>query len=140
MNDFYKHLTLLNDLSELRKIHGAVDQLADRCDLSDEVKHDINLALEEVVANIIHYGYDDEDQHYIGVEIDGNDRQIVLTIEDEGIPFNPLEEEPPRMDAPLKERSVGGHGIHLARNVVDHMGYRREGNKNIVTLKKNLGS
>lgn len=138
MKNFTINLTLKNDLSEIKKISDAIDLLASRYGLSAEMKNDINVALEEAVANIIYYGYDDKDQHLIGIEIDGKNNEVVLKIEDDGSPFNPLEEEPPKTNLPLKERPVGGLGIHLMRNSVDYMDYRREGKKNILTLKKTI--
>lgn len=139
MKDFTKTLTLRNDLSEIKKISEAIDLLAKQYGFSDEVKHDINMALEEAVANIIYYGYDDKDHHLIGIEIDGKNNEVVFKIEDDGSPFNPLEVEPPETDLPHRQRPAGGFGIHLMRNSVDYMGYRREGEKNILTLKKTIG-
>lgn len=138
MNTFKKKLTLRNDVSEIRRISDIVDELALLRGLSAEVKNDINMALEEAVANIIHHGFEDEGEHAIDVEIGGSASEIIMRIEDEGCPFNPLEAGSLETGLPLEERPVGGIGIHLIRNAVDRMDYRREGRKNILTLKKML--
>ena len=61
----------------------------------------------------------------------------VLRIEvtDDGRPFDPLNEAPePDLDASVDDRQVGGLGIHLVRTMVDEMSYRREQDKNHLTL------
>ena len=55
MKNFTINLTLKNDLSEIKKISDAIALLAKQHGFSDEVKHDINVALEEAFANIIYY-------------------------------------------------------------------------------------
>jgi anti-sigma regulatory factor (Ser/Thr protein kinase) len=59
-------------------------------------------------------------------------------IEDDAQPFNPLEAPPPDVNAPLRERPLGGLGIHLARTMMDAMAYRRENGKNILTIRKKI--
>lgn len=97
MKDFTKNLTLKNDISEIEKISETVDLLANLYGLSDEMKNDINMALEEAVTNIIYYGYDDKDQHFIRVEIDGKKNEVVFKIKDDGSPFNPLKTRRPAL-------------------------------------------
>jgi anti-sigma regulatory factor (Ser/Thr protein kinase) len=61
-----------------------------------------------------------------------------VAIEDDGIPFNPLEKETPDTDLPLEERKIGGLGIHLVRNLMDKVSYQRRVDKNRLTLVKNI--
>ena len=59
-------------------------------------------------------------------------------IADSGKPFDPLEDAPvPDVDAPIDERPIGGLGIYLVRNMMDDMQYRREGDRNYITLVAN---
>jgi serine/threonine-protein kinase RsbW len=59
-------------------------------------------------------------------------------IEDDGRPFNPLETPPPNVGASLPEKPIGGLGIHLAKTMMDSMAYRREAEKNILTIRKKI--
>ena len=57
-----------------------------------------------------------------------------LTVSDNGVPFNPVEQVAPRTDQTLDERKIGGLGLHLVRNLADDVAYRREDDKNALTL------
>lgn len=136
MKKFKRNVALENDISEIKKLSEEVESLARSFNYSDEIKNDINVALEEALANIIYYGYNDDGQHMIDVVIDASEDEAAFTISDDGIPFNPLEKEAPKTDLPLRERPVGGMGIHLIRNAVDEINYARENKRNVLTLKK----
>jgi anti-sigma regulatory factor (Ser/Thr protein kinase) len=57
---------------------------------------------------------------------------------DEGREFNPMEFPMPRLDAPLRDRELGGLGLMLVRSLMDRLEYRREGSKNVLTLMKRI--
>ena len=94
------------------------------------------LALEELVTNCIKYGYDDSAQHAIQVSVQLSEGGMILVVEDDGHPFNPLEQVGPDMTLPLEKRPIGGLGIHMLRKMSDRMEYAREGGRNRVTLHK----
>jgi len=101
----------------------------------------INMALDEVLSNVIQYGFpNDSAEHRIEVEGEVRDEWVVLTIKDDGIPFNPLTVEPPDLSQPLHERDLGGLGIHLVKSMFDDMCYHRTVRHNVLTIKKKLAS
>ena len=61
---------------------------------------------------------------------------MTITIIDDGVPFNPLPTQPPDTQCGVEKRKVGGLGIHLVKQLMDHLNYRREKGLNIVTLIK----
>jgi anti-anti-sigma factor len=65
---------------------------------------------------------------------------VVLTITDDGIPFNPLTAAPPDLSLLLHEREIGGLGIHLVRSMFDEVTYHRDVGRNVLTVKKKLAS
>lgn len=97
------------------------------------------VVFDELLNNIISYGYKDDRRHEIEVQITLSQRQLRVRITDDGIPFNPLEIDPPNVTAPLRDRKVGGLGIHLIRNMMDEFSYERHANSNVVTFAKLLG-
>lgn len=96
----------------------------------------INIAFDELLNNIISYGYDDEDVHEIDVEIELRGERLIIIIRDDGIPFNPFEKNPPDTMLSVEERMIGGLGIHLVKKLMDEYEYKRHTNKNIITLIK----
>ncbi|PWU18558.1 MAG: ATP-binding protein [Verrucomicrobia bacterium] len=97
-----------------------------------------NLAIEELVTNCIKYGYDDSAEHFIEVEVKLCPDELVVTVTDDGRPFNPLEAPEPDIALPVADRPVGGLGIHLLRRMSDRMDYARSDGKNLLTLRKSL--
>lgn len=97
-----------------------------------------NLAIEELVTNIVKYGYDDTDTHEILVRLVIADGALTIEISDDGHEFDPFSQPEPDTSLPAEERPIGGLGIHFVRNMLDACSYCRDGVRNVVTLKKNL--
>jgi len=129
-------LTLGNDLDQI----GAAAQLARDFGaahgVSPETVHDLCVAFDEALSNIVKYGYRDEARHDIAVrlEIDGPD--VVAEIVDDGVPFDPLAAPPPRLEGGIHERPIGGLGIYLVRQLMDDVTYARRGGHNVLVMKK----
>ncbi len=100
----------------------------------------LTLCLDELITNIISYGYADFDEHPIDVTIALDSDIITVRIEDDSEPFNILEAPDPELDVPLEERKrpIGGMGIHLVKNMMDDINYRREKNRNVLVLTKKV--
>ena len=62
-------LQLTNNRPEIRNLRNRFDIFAQDNELPDKVIHDVQLALDEVVTNIVEYGYDDDDKHLIDIKI-----------------------------------------------------------------------
>jgi len=131
-------ITLSNNLAEIEKLASAVMQFGKENSLSDKDIFDINLALEEIVNNIISYGYKDNNEHHINIHLELEGAQLELRVEDDGIPFNPLEVPEPDINKPLKEREPGGLGLFFVRNLTDKLEYKRDQDKNIFIMKKKI--
>ncbi|MDD5067732.1 MAG: ATP-binding protein [bacterium] len=99
----------------------------------------IQLAVDEIVTNIIKYGQHPSDSYPITVAIRMNKKDISLKIRDKGKAFNPLEYELPDIEKHKKEKKKGGLGIYLMRSVMDKIEYKyREGNiLNMKIFRKN---
>lgn len=94
----------------------------------------IELVLEEVLTNIIHYAYPDaEGKVEVRCAVDPN-RVFHLEILDWGSPFDPLSSGRPDVSQDAENRNVGGLGIFLLRNMVDELHYKREAGKNILSI------
>ena len=128
-------IQLKNNLSELESVNKVVAEFAERHHLSAKVLFNLNLALEEILTNVISYGYDDKDEHQITVRLFLEQGQLKVEVEDDGRPFNPLEAPEPDLSKSLEERPVGGLGIHLVRKLMDELEYRREEGRNLFLIK-----
>ena len=94
-------IQLKNNLSELESVNKVVAEFAERHHLSSKVLFNLNLALEEILTNVISYGYDDKDEHQITVRLFLEQGQLNVEVEDDGRPFNPLEAPEPDLSSLL---------------------------------------
>ena len=130
-----KIIKVRNDLSQLSVIVENLEILSGEWNLNTEVLFNINLAIEEIFTNIVFYAFDDNNEHQIELRISRQNNSVKIEIEDDGKEFNPLDKpEPEHIDKPLEEREVGGLGIHFVKTIMDKVEYKRDGNKNILTL------
>lgn len=118
----------------------AVDRLAAGHHLAPEVVGDLQVALDEVLTNIVDYGYTDAAEHEIRIRLRVLDNVIEATIDDDGIPFNPLESAAPDIHAPLRERRIGGVGLHFVKSLMSEVRYDRVGDRNRLVLRKKLAA
>lgn len=105
---------------------------------ANEVEFAANLAIEELVTNIVKYGYDDEAEHTIDIRIQLDAAALHLEIADDGHEFNPFTLPELDTSVPAAEREIGGLGIHFVRKLLDRHEYRREHGVNRIFLRKNL--
>jgi anti-sigma regulatory factor (Ser/Thr protein kinase) len=131
-------LTLHNRISELERVSQAVESFAEAHQVPATVLHAINLCLDEVVTNIISYAYDDQTDHQITVRLALRAGELTIEVEDDGKPFNPLTAPEPDLYKPMEERQIGGLGIHLLRNVMDDIEYRRQQDHNLLIMRKTV--
>ena len=129
-------LKVKSDREELDGITSAVEAFSADEDWSTDLLFRINLVIEELVLNIIDYGYDDND-HEIELNFNSDANSVTVDITDEGRAFDPLNDAPePDINSPLEDRHVGGLGVYLARTMMDELTYRRENSRNHLTLVK----
>lgn len=131
-------IILQNRISELERLRDAVQTFAEKYGVPSEAAFDINLALEELLTNIINYGYTDDASHEIRLTIRKGRHAVRLDLEDDGVPFDPTKLERPDVDQDISERKIGGLGIFLVGKLMDSTSYRRESNRNIIVLSKTV--
>lgn len=136
MKELKKELTLRNELTELQKLEPFIGEISAELALPQELALNLNLVLEEAVSNIILYAYPGQTGKEIGVQALCNDRCLIFTLTDTGLPFDPTQAEDADISLPVEERPIGGLGIFLIKKIMDLVEYRRVDGKNIFTLKK----
>jgi phosphoserine phosphatase RsbU/P len=104
---------------------------------SADVVHDVGLAVEEVLANLVRHGYAGKDGPILlSVTLDA--LAVKVEVRDRGIHFDPRTAKAPHLEVPLDERASGDLGIHLIKNVTDRIAYQRVGSENLLTLVRDL--
>jgi anti-sigma regulatory factor (Ser/Thr protein kinase) len=127
-----------NQLVEIERLGQVVTEFAQRQHWSSQVLFEVNVSLEEILANVISYAYEDDKEHAIILRLSFANGEMTAQVQDDGRPFNPLEVAEPDIDQPIEERKVGGLGIYLARKFMTDLAYQRHEGKNLLTLKKKI--
>jgi anti-anti-sigma factor len=125
-------LSIKNEMSELEGLYANVNQFLAKHKTPYRSGYAVNLAIEELVVNVIRYAYVDDDEHAIDIGLGVIGEQIILEIRDTGRPFDPREAPP--HDPDVEDLEVGGLGLTLVLDLVDGLTYRRENEKNHVQV------
>lgn len=96
------------------------------------------LILDELASNTIKYGGLACREISVNLTWDGHVMQLTLT--DDALPFDPRPRaQTPLMDSgPIAGLTVGGRGLQMLREVIDHWHYERRDDRNINILTRSL--
>jgi anti-sigma regulatory factor (Ser/Thr protein kinase) len=119
---------------ELIRALGELGRWLDANGVGDRPRFQAELVLEELVTNVIRYGYDDQGAHLVDVALSATPEDLIMVVSDDGRPFNPLERAAPELPASLAEAHVGGLGIMLVRKATRDVSYERSGGRNRLTV------
>jgi serine/threonine-protein kinase RsbW len=107
-------------------------------DVPDPQVERLELALHEVLANVLAHGGSTARAEPIRIRIEVREKATIgearVEVRDAGIPFDPTgvpEHTPART---LAQAQLGGLGLPLIRRCSDWMSYRREGGRNHFTF------
>lgn len=127
---------LKSKLSELKKLCSHLEDCGNLMELPPKCLFEINLGLDELFTNIISYEFRDKSEHQIKFTLARDRETLVVQVEDDGIPFNPVDAAGPELSRDLDSIKIGGLGIHLVKKMVDDIDYQRANGKNKLILKK----
>ncbi|KPJ77447.1 MAG: hypothetical protein AMJ54_08055 [Deltaproteobacteria bacterium SG8_13] len=129
---------LKNALTELDSLFQHIEQFGRSVELPKKQIFQINLALDELFTNIVSYGYTDSNSHWIVFRLSLVNDAVIIRIEDNGVPFDPVAAPTSGSAAPLENCKIGGLGLHIVKKMMDEIAYERRGDKNIITIKKQV--
>lgn len=149
--DYEQQITLPNDVAAVPRLAEFIDQACEAAGLDMGITMQMNLAAEEAVVNVMSYAYPQGTKGDIEISLritDSNltdelrnpnseSRIFTLTIKDSGVPFDPTAKADADTTLSAEERSIGGLGIHLVRQLMDSISYERTAyGKNILTMRR----
>ncbi len=129
-------LSIKNEVSELESLSATVARFLSDHGVPYRPTYAVNLAIDELVTNVMRYAYVDDDTHMIDIELLIEDDQVILRIIDDGRPFDPR--RGPALDLHAEDREVGKLGLLLVLEMVDALKYRRADERNWVEIRVQL--
>jgi serine/threonine-protein kinase RsbW len=102
-------------------------------------ERDAHLVLDEIVSNVIRHGRVGRRAPEIEVRATITSDMLRIHIVDDGRAFDPLSSAPSAViDGPPSERPIGGLGVYLTTQLMDHVEYRRTNGRNRMTLERSI--
>ncbi len=124
-------------LENLPLLRQFIEKASAELGVSEETAFSFKLSIDEIFTNICTHGYMDQVAGPVELSFRREPGEIILAIEDEGIPFD--SSDVPEVDVleQVEVRSVGGLGLFLVEEMMDHVEYERTtDHKNKTTLTK----
>ncbi|WP_051251233.1 ATP-binding protein [Paenibacillus harenae] len=137
-----REIKLYNRMDELHRLNEGLEVVGSEAGWPERAVLDLSLACEELVVNIVNYGFPSGGEHPIHVLIQASPNSVEVMIEDGGIPFNPLQEADPLalLDLELEDRPIGGLGIFFVKRLMDDIHYEYAEGLNRFRMRKQFGA
>ena len=129
-------LRVRNQLSGVAEALTEVRAYAEQQGISISRIRRLMAVIDELLNNTIAYGCKElGNRAEIGLELIQSGDRLVLTLHDNGEPFNPIALQSPDIASESQERRIGGLGIHLVRGLTSASRYKYENGRNRLTLE-----
>ena len=133
-----KTVQITNQRDQVDTVRKFFDDYSKENKLTEKTVHDIQMALDELLTNIVNYGYEDKDEHKIDVRFGINDDAVRVEIVDDSKPYNILEQENPDISLSVEDKPIGGLGIFLIKKLMSNVDYYTKEGKNHLVMTKEL--
>ncbi len=130
-------LAVRADTEAMSHIRRFIDAFARSRAVADADLARVLIAVEELVTNIVRYGYGpgvEPGSVRVTLRLDGN--RFAVEIVDDSREFDPFAAPEPDLDAPIEARTIGGLGLFIVKALMDETRYRRDGAHNVVEISR----
>jgi serine/threonine-protein kinase RsbW len=129
-------LVIRNDIAQLALLSAAIERIGREHALAQKPLVQLQVALDEVVSNVIKYAWPEGGSHEIRIQITVDTGKVTIDIADDGRSFDPRNTAPPAPSPPGQRRRPGGVGLHMVKQLMDGFEYARIDGWNHSTLTK----
>ncbi|HRY05803.1 MAG TPA: ATP-binding protein [Hyphomicrobiaceae bacterium] len=120
--------------SDVSRLNEWLDDVFKAAALNERLSADLKLCINEVIANLISYGFIDTLSPAVTIILDISQDSVRAVIEDNGCYFDMREWPSPERPKDLATARIGGFGIELVRERASELRYERDENKNRLTI------
>lgn len=131
-----KEITLDAKVESIETLTAFVEDFLESSGGSMKAITQVCISLDEVVSNIVKYS--GAQSFTVKVALEQDSLVASVTFIDNGVAYDPLQKEDPDTTLSAEDREIGGLGIFLVKKTMDEVRYSREGEKNVLVLKKHL--
>jgi anti-sigma regulatory factor (Ser/Thr protein kinase) len=130
----FPRIKLPAKIENLEQLIAFVSDCANKQGMERKRIIEIEISTEEALVNIFNYAYQNVDGDVAIICKSDEKDKFIIEIEDSGVPFNLLSLKEPDTTLDISERSIGGLGIFLMRKLMDEVQYKREEDRNVLTM------
>jgi sigma-B regulation protein RsbU (phosphoserine phosphatase) len=127
-------LVIAPEFQEIERLNRELEKFAEENGIPAAVTQKLNIAMDDLVNNIISYGLEAHHEHSIEINCLYVDNRLEIELIDAGKPFNPFENLNVDTAASMDDREIGGLGRLLVSELMDEVDYERRLGKNLVKL------
>lgn len=137
------HLEIRPEQSEIGSALVWLEEQTESAGLPIRAQFALNLGLDETLANIVMHGFREQPGHertagtgepLVRIECHGSETGFDLVVRDNGVAFDPTEQEPDTLAESLEDAALGGHGLRLMRHFLHEIRYERIAGWNILHM------
>ena len=134
-----KELTVEATMGSIPVVRDFVDEQLEQYDCPMKAQAQINIAIDELFSNIVHYAYHPEvGPATVWVEVIEKPLSVVITFIDLGVPYDPLSKADPDVTLDAMDREPGGLGIYIVKKNMSEITYEYKDGKNILRIRKDF--
>ena len=133
-----KEISIKNDIQELERVNQFVEEIGEEMGLDMELQMNLNLAMEEMVSNVIFYAYPEGQEADIELTAESDGKELTFVLSDQGREFDPTLKEDADPNVNPADREIGGMGIFIVKNIMNQVSYQRLEGRNLLTMKKEI--
>lgn len=127
-------MTMLASMDDIHRLEPYIASVAHHAGIESREAKRLRLAVEEAVANVINHGQ----ATTITLQASVDDNRLVVSIDDDGQPFDPTDDSPTDFSVPAGQRPPGGLGIMYLHAMSDGLTYHRVGGHNVLEIIKTI--
>lgn len=129
------HRDFARDYDSLTALYQFAEEVLAASDIGEAIRFPVHLALEELFTNMVKYNPDTDSDIGVDVVAAGGTVTVTLT-EDDVDEFDVTRAPDVDTGATLSERTPGGLGLHLLKNIVDELEYDYQDRRSSVVFTK----
>ena len=116
-----------------------VTEWAQKAGFGEQGVYEIQLAVDEACANVVDHAYQGSDTGEIEVSCLLDGQALTIRVRDWGKGFDLASVADPDLTAPLEKRSLGGLGLFLVKQMMDHVEFTSDPDQgNELIMRKRL--
>lgn len=133
-------LSVPSQPASVASVTEQLESFCEKLELPDGEIHNMMIAVDEAVTNIVTHAYPETNDGIINVHFQFHDEWLKVELQDHGKPFSMEDMPTERPDFDLEGEKLGGFGLFLMQHLVDTLSFEHDdvAKVNRLVMKKRI--